>query len=68
MAESSGLSLGTEPRHFLGSKRGGGGGFYDQGPVVQKPTNANPRLKINQGVDFFTPKCCSTLIFSKTLH
>ena len=26
MAESSGLSLGTEPRHFLGSKRGGGGG------------------------------------------
>ena len=36
--------------------------------VVQKPINANPRLKINQGVYFSTPECCSTLIFSKTLH
>ena len=39
-----------------------------QGPVVQNPINANPRLKINQGVCFSTPKCCSTLIISKTLH
>ena len=39
-----------------------------QGPVVQKPINANPRLKINQGVYFSIAKCCSTLIFSKTLH
>ena len=38
------------------------------GPVVQKPINANPRLKINQGVYFSTPKCFSTLIFGKTLH
>ena len=38
------------------------------GPVVQKPINANPWLKINQGVYFFTPKYCSTLIFAKTLH
>ena len=34
-----------------------------QGPVVQKPIKANPRLKINQEVYFSTPKCCSTLIF-----
>ena len=40
----------------------------DPGPVVQKPINANPRLKINQGVYFSSPKCCSTLIFGKTLH
>ena len=33
------------------------------GPVVQKPINANPRLKINQEVYFSIPKCCSTLIF-----
>ena len=33
------------------------------GPVVQKPINANPRLKINQEVYFSTPKCCLTLIF-----
>ena len=39
-----------------------------QGPVVQKPINANPRLTINQGVYFSTPKCCSTLIVGKTLH
>ena len=39
-----------------------------QGPVVQKPINANPRIKINQGVYFSTTKCCSTLIFGKTLH
>ena len=38
----------------------------DLGPVVQKPINANPRLKINQGVYFSIPKCCSTLIFGKT--
>ena len=38
------------------------------GPVVQKPINANPRLKINQGVYFPTPKWYSTLIFGKTLH
>ena len=38
------------------------------GPVVQKPINANTRLKINRGVNFSTPKCCSTLIFGKTLH
>ena len=31
------------------------------GPVVQKPINANPRLKVNQGVYFSTPRCCSTL-------
>ena len=37
-------------------------------PVVQKPINVNPRLRINQGVSFSTPKCCSTLIFGKTLH
>ena len=36
--------------------------------VVQTQINANPSLKINQGVYFFTPKCCSTLMFSKTLH
>ena len=40
----------------------------DQGPVVRKPINANPRLKINQGVYFSTPKCCTTLIFCKILH
>ena len=38
------------------------------GTVVRKPINANPRLKINQGVYFSTPKCCTTLIFSKILH
>ena len=40
----------------------------DQGPVVQKPINANPRLNFNQGVYFSIPKCCSTLIFGKTVH
>ena len=40
----------------------------DLAPVVQKPINANPRLKINQGAYFSIPKCCSTLIFGKTLH
>ena len=34
----------------------------DLGPVVQKPIYANPKLEINQGVYFSTPKCCSTLI------
>ena len=38
------------------------------GPVVQKPISANPSTKINQGVYFSTPKCCSMLIFGKTLH
>ena len=42
--------------------------LYHLGPVVQKPINANPRLKINQGVYFSTPKCRSTLIFGRTLH
>ena len=40
----------------------------DQGPVPQKPINANLRLKINQAVYFSTPKCCSTQIFGRTLH
>ena len=39
-----------------------------QGPVVQKPIKANPRLKINREVYFSTSKCCSILIFGKTLH
>ena len=39
-----------------------------QGLVVQKPVNINPRLKVNQGVYFFNRRCCSTMIFSKTLH
>ena len=38
------------------------------GPAIQMPINANPRSKIHQGVYFSTPKCCSTLIFGKTLH
>ena len=41
--------------------------YEDQGPVVQKPINANPRLKVNQGVYFYTLRCYSTLIFDKTL-
>ena len=40
----------------------------NQGPVPQKPINANLRLKINQAVYFSTPKCCSTQIFGRTLH
>ena len=40
----------------------------NQVPVVQKPINTNPRLKVNQGVYFSTPRCCSTLIFGETLH
>ena len=39
-----------------------------QGPVVQKWINANPRLKVNQGVYFSSTRCCSTLVFGKTLH
>ena len=39
-----------------------------RGPVVQNPINDNPRLKVNQGVYFSIPRCCSTLIFCKTLH
>ena len=27
------------------------------GPVVQNPINDNPRLKVNQGVYFSTPRC-----------
>ena len=42
--------------------------FRALGPVVQKLINANPRLKVNQGVYFTSPRCCSTLIFGKTLH
>ena len=38
-----------------------------QGTVVQNPINANPRLHVNQGVYFSTPRCCSTLMFGKTL-
>ena len=38
-------------------------------PVVQKPINANPRLKlINQENYFSTPKRCLKLIFGKTLQ
>ena len=43
-------------------------GYINPGPVVRKPINANPRLKINQGVYFSTPKCSSKLMFGKTLH
>ena len=39
-----------------------------QGPVVQNPINDNPRLKVNQGIYFSTPRCCSTLTFGKNLH
>ena len=39
-----------------------------QDPVVQKAINANPRLKINQGVYFSIPKRCSMLIFRQILH
>ena len=39
-----------------------------QGPVVQKSINTNPRLRLNQGVYFSTPKCSSTLIFDQNLH
>ena len=42
--------------------------FRALGPVAQQPINANPRLKLNQRVYFSTPRCCSTLIFSKTIH
>ena len=38
------------------------------GPVAQRPINANPRLKVNQAVYFSTSRCCSTLIFGKTLE
>ena len=40
----------------------------DQEPVVQPPINAKLRLKINKIVLLSTPKCCSRLIFGKTLH
>ena len=39
-----------------------------QGPVPQKPINANLRLKTNQAFYFSTAKCCSTQIFGRTLH
>ena len=32
--------------------------LIDLGPVVQKPVNANPRLKIHHGVYFSSRKCC----------
>lgn len=32
--------------------------FKLQGPVVQKPIYTNPRLKVNQGVYFSSPRCC----------
>ena len=38
------------------------------GLVVQKPINAYPRLKVNQGVYFSTPRCCTALIIGKNLH
>ena len=41
---------------------------WEEGPVVRKPINANPRLKNYQGVYFSTPKYCATLIFGKILH
>ena len=41
---------------------------FVQDLVVQKPINTNPRLKVNQGVNFSTPRCCSMLIFGKTSH
>lgn len=34
-------------------------------PVVQKPIDAYPRLKVNQGVYFSTPRCCTVLIIGK---
>ena len=37
-------------------------------PVVQKPINTNPGLKVKQGVYFFTPMCCSVLIFTKKVN
>ena len=42
--------------------------LYHLGPVVQKPINTNPKLKINQGISFSTPKCQSMQIFGRTLH
>ena len=42
--------------------------------VVQKPINTNPRLKINQGVNFSTPKCftlwrqCGPVVRTLGLH
>ena len=38
------------------------------GPVVQKKIDAIPRLKVNEGVYFSTPRCCWMLIFGQTLH
>ena len=43
-------------------------GLSKLGPGAKKPINANPRLKVNQGVYFFTPRCCSTLLFGKSLY
>ena len=50
------------PEKFTGLSRNG-----PQGLVVRKPINANPRLKINQGVYFFIPKRFSMLMFCKLL-
>ena len=41
--------------------------FIHLRPVAQNTINANPRLKVYQGVYFSTPKC-STLKFGKTLR
>ena len=65
------IYLSFHPTPFAGLPTGSRGVFLTNrlhGPVFQKTINANPRLKINQRVYFFTPKCCSTLIFGKTLH
>ena len=41
----------------------------DPGPSFSKRIITNVRLKINQGVNFSTPKCYLTQIFfGKTLH
>ena len=42
--------------------------IYRPGHGCSNSINDNPRLKVNQGVYFSTPRCCSTLIFGKTLH
>ena len=58
----------TVPRYFVQDCSFGVCGWNLLGPVVQNAINANPRLKINQGVYFCIPKRCSTLIFCKILY
>ena len=47
---------------------------YNQSPKqrvaneVLDPDDAYPRLKVNQGVYFSTPWCCTVLIIGKNLH